>query len=317
MGRYLVKRILVIIPVFLCITIFVFVLSNMAPGSPLDLLRANGGLSEERYEQLEKQLGLDKPVIVRYAVWLGDLVTGDLGTSTRTQSDVSALIADRIGPTLILSGTSVLIAVIVAIPLGTMAAKKPYSLWDNASSVLCFLGSSIPNFFIALVLVYFISVKLGWLPATGMWYKNDPHTLGNLAVHLVMPVIVLVIQTLANLLKQTRSAMLEVFNEEYIKTARSKGLPEGVVTIKHVLRNALIPIVTTLSLEIPFLVGGAAVTEQIFAWPGMGTLMVTSINQRDYNTIMGCTVVIAVCVLVVNLLLDVVYAFLDPRIRLD
>lgn len=316
MGRYILKRFLLIIPVFLCITIFVFVLSNLAPGGPLDLLRA-GGMSEERYEQLEQQYNLDKPVAVRYGLWLAGLLRGDLGVSTRTQQPVASLIAERIGPTLLLSGTSVLIAIIVAIPLGTMAAKKPYSLWDNASSVLCFVGSSIPNFFIALVLVYFISVKLGWLPATGMWSKTDPHTLGNLLSHMVMPAFVLVIQTLANLLKQTRSAMLEVFSEEYIKTARSKGLPEGVVTIKHVLRNALIPIVTTLSLEIPFLVGGAAVTEQIFAWPGMGTLMVLSINQRDYNTIMGCTVVIAVCVLVVNLLLDVIYAFLDPRIRLD
>lgn len=317
MGRYILKRLLVIIPVFLCITFFVYILSNLAPGGPLDAIRASGGMTEEAMDALRAAYGLDKPLVVRYFLWLGDVLTGDLGISTRTQQPVFALIQERIGPTLILTGTSVLVSILIAIPLGTMSAKKPYSVWDNVSSAISFIGSSIPNFFVALVLVYFISVQLNLLPATNMWYNNQPRTFWNLLQHLIMPVFVLVIQTLGNLLKQTRGAMLEVFNEEYIKTARAKGLPESVVTIKHVLRNALIPIVTTLSLEIPFLVGGAAVTEQIFAWPGMGTLMVLSITQRDYNTIMGCTVVIAAAVLLVNLVLDIVYAFLDPRIRFD
>ncbi len=315
MVRYVIKRLIFSIPIFLGITIFVYVLANMAPGNPAEVIAASSGeMSDEALEQLKISMGLDKPVIVRYGLWLLDVLHGDLGTSTRTNQPVAAMIGQRIGPSLTLTLTSVLVAVLISIPLGVMAACRPYSAWDNVSSALAFFGTSTPNFFAALVLVYFLSVKMGLLPAQGMYSSGETANFPSLVRHLVLPVIVMVIQIMGNLIKQTRGSVLEVLNEEYIKTARAKGIPEYKVIIKHGLRNALIPIVTSIGLLVPFLIGGAVVTEQIFSWPGIGSLMIQSINTRDYNTIMGITVMISLAVIIVNILLDVLYSYLDPRI---
>lgn len=315
MVRYVIKRLIFSIPIFLGITIFVYVLANMAPGNPAEVIAASSGeMSDEALEQLKISMGLDKPVIVRYGLWLLDVLHGDLGTSTRTNQPVAAMIGQRIGPSLTLTLTSVFVAVLISIPLGVMAACRPYSAWDNVSSALAFFGTSTPNFFAALVLVYFLSVKMGLLPAQGMYSSGETANFPSLVKHLVLPVIVMVIQIMGNLIKQTRGSVLEVLNEEYIKTARAKGIPEYKVIIKHGLRNALIPIVTSIGLLVPFLIGGAVVTEQIFSWPGIGSLMIQSINTRDYNTIMGITVMISLAVIVVNILLDVLYSYLDPRI---
>ena len=314
MIKYIIKRLILSIPTFLGITIFVFVLSNMAPGSPADIIAASSEMSEEALEELKISMGLDKPVIVRYGLWLGDLLHGDLGVSTRTNQPIANMIGQRIGPSLTLTLTSLVVALLISIPLGVLAACKPYSIWDNLSSALAFLGTSTPNFFAALVLVYFFAVQLGWLPAQGMYDAGGTESIGSLAIHLVLPVIVMVIQMMGNLIKQTRGSVLEVLNEEYIKTARAKGIKEYKVIIKHGLRNALIPIVTSVGLLVPFLIGGAVVTEQIFSWPGIGSLMIQSISTRDYNAIMGITVMISIAVIVVNILLDVLYSYLDPRI---
>lgn len=317
MARYIAKRLLQIIPAFLIITAVVFFLSNAAPGSPVDIIKAAGDITPEAEQALREQYGLDKPVVIRYFSWLFDMLGGDMGVSSRTNQPVWNLIRERIVPTLVLSGSALLVSLLLAIPIGVMAAVKPYSAWDNTSSVLSFVGAAAPNFFIALVLVYVFAIKLGILPSMGMYSAVGGGGVGDLAKHLVLPCFVLVIQLLGTFVKQTRGSMLDVMNEEYVKAARAKGITETRVTVKHVLRNAWIPIVSSIGTTVPLLVGGATVTEQVFGWPGMGTLLILSISQRDYNTIMGITVLISAAVLVTSLLVDLIYAFLDPKIRFD
>lgn len=317
MLKYIIKRILVAIPIFLGITVVVYVFSCLAPGSVVDIMAGEGNMTKEAYDAAVIAYNLDKPIIVRYLLWLGSTLTGDLGISSNTSQPVAAMIGARIVPTLILTVTSLGLSVLISVPLGVMAAYKPYSLWDNISSAITFVGASVPNFFFGLVVIYVFAVKLKWLPSQGMYTTGVAQSLGDLLRHLVLPTIVLCVQLMGNYLKQTRGSVLEVLNEEYMKTARSKGISEVRVMIRHALRNAWIPIVTTIGLNVPFLVGGAVVTEQIFGWPGLGSLMMTAINTRDYNLIMGITVLIAGAVLVINILLDVLYAYLDPKISLD
>ena len=317
MIKYTIKRLLIAIPVFLGITFIVFFLVNIAPGGPLDIMASSGELSQSDLEALKVSLGLDKPIIVRYFIWLRELFQGDLGTSYRTSQEVSLMIGQRLQASLILTGTGIVMAIIIGVPLGIISAYKPYSKWDSLANFIAFLGSSVPNFFLSLILIYVISVKLGWLPTSGMYSTSGNREFGDLVQHLILPAIACGIQPIGNYIKQTRASVMEVLNEEYIKTARSKGLKENIIVVKHAFRNALIPVVTSISLSIPFLIGGAVVTEQIFAWPGIGSLMVTAINNRDYPVIMGVTVLISVVVLVANLILDLIYAKLDPRISYD
>lgn len=314
MFKYILKRLLQLIPAFFVITALVFFLSDAAPGDPVDAILASiDDVTPELEAQVRAQYGLDQPAPVRYMIWLRNLMQGDLGVSTQTHEPVWDMIRARIKPTLTLTGTALLISLLIAIPLGIMAAIKPYSIWDNISSFLAFLGSSLPGFFVALALIYIFAVKLKWLPTMGMYDRDGT----GLAKHLVLPVVVTVLRMMGTYIKQTRGSILDVMNEEYVKAARAKGISEFQVLTKHVLRNALIPIVSCIGLNIPFLVGGATVTEKIFGWPGMGTLLVQAISQRDYNVIMGVTVLIALVVLLVNLMIDLVYAYLDPKIRFD
>lgn len=318
MVKYIIKRLLLMIPLFIGITLTVYILSNMAPGTVVDnIIASTPDITQEQIDELYEEYGLNDHVLVRYVRWLGDLLKGDLGTSYRSNSDVAAEVGDRIGPTLILTGSALLIAIIIGIPLGVLSAKKPRGFFDNLASVITFLGSSLPGFFIALLGVYFFAVKLRVLPSSGMYYSGETHTVGALIEHLIMPASALSLGIVGRFIKQTRGSMLEVMNEEYIKTARSKGISEVAVTVRHALRNALIPIVTCIGLTAPFLIGGAVVVEQIFGWPGLGTLMNTSITARDYPVVMGVAVVIAVVVLVANLIVDLVYALLDPRISYE
>ncbi len=313
MLKYIIKRLLLAIPIFLCITLIVFLLSSIAPGSPVDIIASSANLSDEQVQALKVQYGLDKPIIVRYGIWLNDFLHGDLGMSTKGNQSVSHLIGQRIGPTLILTVSSLVFSVVIGITLGILSAHRPYSFWDKLSSVLAFFGNSVPSFFVALLLIYIFAVRLKVLPASGMW-GSGPHTLGNLLQHLLLPALIISLQSIGGYIKQTRGSMLECINEDYVKTARSKGISEWRVTICHVLRNAWIPIVTRIGFSVPFVIGGAVVTEKIFGWPGIGSLMVDAINGREYNVIMGITVLIAVVVLLTNITLDVIYAYLDPRI---
>ncbi|MDO5403701.1 MAG: ABC transporter permease [Eubacteriales bacterium] len=315
MVKYICKRIVLMIPLFIGITFVIYFLSSLAPGNIVDnMASSNPDMTQEQIDQLYIDYGLNKPIVVRYVNWLKDLAKGDMGISYRTSQKVSIMVGQRIGPTIMLTGTSLIIALLIGIPLGVLSAMKPKGIFDNIASVLTFLGSSLPNFFVALVLIFIFAVKLKVLPSSGMYASGQAHTITALAVHLILPAGVLGFHIMGNFIKQTRGSMLEVLNEEYIKTARSKGISEGAVIIKHALRNALIPIVTQISLMVPFLIGGAVVIEQIFGWPGLGTLMNISITARDYPAIMGVAVVISIVVLLSNIVLDLVYAALDPRI---
>ncbi|HIX65122.1 MAG TPA: ABC transporter permease [Candidatus Anaerotruncus excrementipullorum] len=314
MSKYILKRLLIAIPTFFGITILVYLISSMAPGSPLEMLLADPMATVEDMEALEHQLGLDQPVIIQYLKWLGSMLQGNLGISYRTGQPVWGMVMERLGPTLILTFASTIVAILVAVPLGIMSAYKPYSAWDYISSGLSFIGASTPTFFTGLVFIYLFAVKLQILPMGGM-YDSGTRSLSSLLTHIIMPCMVLAIFNIGSLLRQTRGSMMEVFQEDYIRTARAKGLGEFIVVMGHALRNALIPVVTVLSTMIPFLFGGAVVAEQVFGWPGLGSLMVQSINSRDYPTIMGITVIIAIAVLLGNVVTDILYGVLDPKIR--
>ena len=315
MLKYVFKRLLYAVPVFLGITFAVYVLINLAPGGPLSILASSGEMSLSDLEALKISLGLDKPIIVRYFMWLGELFRGDMGISYRTSQEVSLMVAQRIKPSLMLTGVGILGAILIGVPLGIISAYKPNSIWDHISTFVAFIGASVPNFFLSLLLIYVLAVKLKLFPTSGMYSAGSGNDIGDLLKHLALPAFVCGIQPIGNYIKQTKSSVLEVLNEEYIKTARSKGLTNVVIVLKHAFRNALIPIVTTISLSIPFLIGGAVITEQIFAWPGIGSLMITAITSRDYPVIMGVAVLICIVVLVANLILDLIYAALDPRIK--
>lgn len=314
MSKYIMKRLLIMIPVFFGMTALVFFLSNMTPGSPIDAM-ITPEMNTEDIAALEHNMGLDQPVYVQYFKWLGRLFQGNLGNSYRTSQPVIRDIGERVGPTLMLTLTVLVLAIIIGVILGVVAACRPYSIWDTMASGLSFLGSSMPGFFVALILIYVFSVKLGWLPTGGMYTNARAHSFGDLLKHLALPTISMALASAGNYIRQTRSAMLEVMGEEYVKMARAKGMRERTVLYVHALRNAMLPIVTCIGMSVPGLVGGAVITEQIFGWPGMGSLMVLSVNYRDYPVIMGITMYITIAVLLTNLIMDLVYAVMDPRIR--
>ena len=315
MFKYIIKRLLYAIPVFLGITFAIYLLINLAPGGPLSVLASSGEMSLSDLEALKISMGLDKPIVVRYFIWLGDLFRGDMGVSYSTSQEVSLMISQRVIPSLTLTGTGIIGAVLIGVPLGIISAYKQNSIWDHISTFIAFIGASVPNFFLSLLLIYILAVKLKLFPTSGMQSSGQAGNIADFLRHLALPAFVCGIQPIGNYIKQTKSSVLEVLNEEYIKTARSKGLTNTVIVLKHAFRNALIPVVTTISLTIPFLIGGAVVTEQIFAWPGIGSLMITAITGRDYPVIMGVAVMICGVVLVANLILDLIYAALDPRIK--
>ena len=308
MAHYLWKRIVTAVPVFFGITVLVFLLMNAAPADITDLAGSEGGGTAGDKALLAETLGLNRPLPVRYLTWLGGLVRGELGRSYRS--------GQAIGPSLLLTGTGVLLAVAVALLLGVLSAWKPRSHWDGLVSNLAMVGSATPGFFLALLAIYFFSVRLHWLPAA---FTSDygGGSLPELLRHLLLPALVIAVSNVGGLLKQTRSACLEVLGEDYITTARAKGLREGVVVLRHGLRSALIPVLTAVLTHIPHIIGGSVVVERVFGWPGMGSLMFSAISSRDYNVIMGVTVVIALAVLATSLLLDLVYGLVDPRVRYE
>lgn len=314
MLGYLRKRILVLLITFFGITMLVFFLSTLAPGSPLEMLFFDPNATAESMHMMEERLGLDQPYYRQYLTWLEQLFHGNLGVSYRTGQPVISDVMERLGPSLLLTVSSLVFSLLIAIPLGVLSAYKPYSLWDYLSSGISFIGAAIPNFFAGLLLIFLLSIKLKLFPSGGMYDSSGVQSLGSLLSHMFLPMIVLSIQQVGSLIRQTRGSMLEVLNEDYIRTARAKGCLERRVLVRHALRNGFSPVLTRIGMMIPFLAGGAVVTEQIFSWPGLGSLMVLSINSRDYPVIMGITVFIASAVLIGNLLIDLLYGVLDPRI---
>lgn len=315
MGRYLRRRLLTAIPVFFGITILVFCMLNLAQGSILDLMGEGSGATDADRAALAASLGLDLPLPQRYLMWLGDLLRGDLGVSYANGKPVAGLIAQRVGPSLLLTGTGVVLAVAIALPLGVLAAWKPRSGWDKAASALSLISFGVPGFFLCLAGIFLFSVTLGWLPANGMYAAGRFSGVADLIRHLILPAGVVCLSSVGELVKQTRAACLEALGEDYIRTARAKGLSEKVVVFRHALKNSLIPVVTIFGASIPNLFGGAYITEKVFGWPGMGLLGVDAINNRDYQVLMGLTLFTAVLVLLGNLLADILYSVVDPRIR--
>ena len=292
----------------------VFAIVHAAPGGPA--LLNNPDVDPKMAKEMEKQLGLDDPIPVQYARWLGNAVRGNLGRSYQHSLGTAELLWARIPNTLLLSGTALLIAVVLAVPLGMISAVYRYSALDYAATVTAFLGVSVPVFWLAILLIIVFSVTLGWLPSSGMLTVGLPFSMRDRLLHLLMPSIVLATFPLAQLTRYVRSSMVEALAQDYVRTARAKGLPERWVLGRHALRNALIPMVTVLGVLTPRLLGGAVVTETIFAWPGLGRLAVEAAVTRDYPVILGATLLVSTLVVLSNLITDFLYVVIDPRIAL-
>jgi peptide/nickel transport system permease protein len=265
-------------------------------------------------EALARQLGLHEPIVVRYVKWIGSALRADFGRSFGDRRKVNEVILERLPNTLLLSGTALVLSILLGIPAGIVSATRRYTASDHAVTFFSFIGVSIPVFWFAIMLILVFTVHLNWLPASGMATPGMPFSLVDRLKHLVLPATVLATATLPNLVRFMRSALIEEIEQDYVRTARAKGLPNRQVLSRHAIRNAMIPVVTMLGVLIPRLVGGAVITETIFGWPGMGQLAVSSTIGRDLPMVMGITVVVAVVVILSNLLVDMTYGWLDPRI---
>ncbi len=316
MFRYIVKRIGIAIPVLFGITVLNFFIMKLAPGSPLDMLR-NPNVSEMALELRAESLGLNAPVHEQYFAWLEQILKGNWGYSMITYQPVGEAILSHIGPTVLLMGVSLAVGLLIAIPLGVLSATRQYSVLDYVSTTGSFLGISIPSFFLSMGLIFIFSVKLKLFPSSGMVTMGNEGGWTDVAKHMVLPVIVLGTNVAGRNIRYVRSSMLEILGQDYLKMARAKGVNRFRVISKHAMRNALIPIVTVLGMEIPLLFGGAVIIEQIFSWPGLGLMTMNSILSRDYPMIMGLNMLAAVIVLGANLLTDIAYYFVNPTIKYE
>ncbi|MEY8371497.1 ABC transporter permease [Aerococcaceae bacterium 50-4] len=316
MIKYLRKRLLLIIPVLFIISILAFAMIQMAPGDIADLYQSPDA-TPEQIEMIRENLGLNDSVFVQYWRWLSNLFTGDLGFSFRTRTAVTGLIGDALLPTLQLMFGTLIVAYIVAIPLGIYAANHKNTWIDHLLTTFSFAGVSMPNFFLGMLLIYFFSVELDWLPIGGRENLSGEMTFWQSLSYYVLPTLVLGASYCANMTRYVRSTVIGINEQNFMRTAVAKGLSEEKIVKGHTLPNALVPILTVIGSDIPRLIGGAVVTEQVFRWPGIGSLMMASINSRDYPVIMTITLISAFAVLACNLLVDVSYAYADPRIRYE
>ncbi len=315
MSAYLVRRLGHAFVVLFVVSVLTFALVNLAPGGPAIMTTME--TTPEQREAHRVRLGLDRPLYVRFGKWLWAVARGDFGRSLNDGRPVLQVIGERLPPTALLGGAALLFSVVVGIPVGMFSATHRYSGYDHAVTLFSFLGVSIPAFWFAIMLIFLLSVQLHWFPSSGMATIGSSFSLLDRTLHLVMPTAVLATVTLPQLVRFTRSALLDVLSQDFVRTARAKGLWERRVLYHHALRNALIPVVTVLGILVPRLVGGAVITEAIFGWPGMGQLAVSSAVGRDYPLVMGITVVVAGVVIAANLIVDLTYGWLDPRIRYE
>lgn len=315
MSRYLLRRLVQTVVLLLVVSVVVFALVTQAPGGPSILLDRNMGAEE--LARMRALLGLDQPVHVQYVRWLAQVLRGNLGVSYQAGLPVLEIILQMLPNTLLLSAASLVLSLVVAIPAGVISAARPYSAVDHAVTTLCFFGISVPTFWYGLMLIVLFSIVLGWLPPGGMHTLGGERSALDVLRHLVLPAVVLGTANMALFARYTRSATMAVLRQDYVRTARAKGLPGRRVLYHHALRNALLTVVTVVGLQLPRLVGGAAITETVFAWPGMGSLAVRAAFERDYPMIMGITLVISAVVAASTLLVDFLYVYLDPRIRYD
>jgi len=305
----------VTVPVLIGVTFIVFAMVSFAPGDPINLMLGSETANPENIEKLRVELGLDKPWYVQYADYMARLARGDLGRSITFRRPVATQIKERLPNTLILATASAVIALIIALPLGVIAAAKPQSVFDYVCSTLAIVGVSLPGFYLGLLLIIAFGLKLHWLPIRGMSGLDAGFL--EFARHIVLPAITLGASMAGILTRLTRACVLETLAQDYIRTARAKGVAEKVVLYKHALRNALLPVVTTLGMQFGSLMGGAVITETIFSWPGLGMLAVNAVKQRDIPLIQGTVLVFAVGFVLVTLATDLLYIFIDPRIKYE
>src|SRR6185437_15515316 len=318
MRQYILRRLLIALPSLLGISFVLFAVLALAPGDPFSDLATNPNVPPEVGLALRAKFGLDDPIYLRYAHWLVAMVHGDWGFSFVSRINVDTLILQRLPTTLYVIGSAQLLALLIAIPVGVQAATRPYSIFDQVANTLAFIGFSLPTFFTGILFILIFSVKLDWLPLV---YSTDINStgirwLGEETRQAIMPVMVLALFQAASLTRFVRSAMLDVIRLDYVTTARAKGLGQRRVILKHVMRNAMIPVVTLIALQMPAVFGGAIVTEQIFRVPGIGSLLISSILSNDTPVVMAVTFVFACLVVLFNLIADVLYGWLDPRISL-
>lgn len=321
MTRYIMRRLLEAIPLLLLVSLVMFFVLRLVPGGPLAVY-ARGQTSPEALAELRVKLGLDQPLIMQYLRWLGRAIQGDLGTSFQTGRPVTVEIIERLGPTVYLIGSTFLVVLLISVLVGVLSAVRQYSLLDIGITTLTFIGQALPVFWVGLllILIFFSSIKnpttgMPLLPAGGMHSVGADFNLWDWLSHLLLPMVTLGLGWVSWYSRYLRSSMLDVIHEDYIRTARAKGLSEAKVIFKHALKNAAIPLVTVVALDLPVLFGGSLFVEIIFSWPGMGRLFFRAVELRDYPILMGTILIIAMMMVFANLLSDVIYAYLDPRIR--
>jgi peptide/nickel transport system permease protein len=305
MPVFILSRLLSAVLVLLGVSCLVFLLIHMVPGDPVEVMLGEAAQPADR-EALRHALGLDQPLLAQLLHYFEGLLRLDLGTSLQSKRPIAELLWQRIPATAELAGAALVVAMLIAFPLGILAAVRKDTLWDYGAMTVSMFGVSIPNFWLGPVLILVFSVWLGWLPVSG---REE-------ATSIVLPAVTLGMALAAVLARMVRSALLEVLHEDYVRTARAKGLPERTVILRHAMRNALLPVVTVLGLQLGVLLGGAVVTEMVFSWPGLGELTIESIQRRDYPVVQACVLLISVSYVVVNTLTDLVYGWLDPRVRL-
>ena len=305
MYKYIAKRLLMLIPVISGVSFLVFFIMAMAPGDTAKAILGEDA-PVESLEALREELGLNDPIPVRYVNYMKGMLRGDLGKSYKSGRPVFNEIMERFPATLELSFWGMVFAIVLSIPIGIISATRQYSLTDSVSMIFALLGVATPNFWLGLMLIIVFSLHLGWLPSGG-------NTNG--FASLILPVITLGTGCMANITRTTRSSMLEVIRQDYIRTAKAKGVSKNKVINKHALKNALIPVVTVIGLQFGSLLGGAVLTESVFSWPGIGTYLVNSIKAKDTNAVLGCVIIFSICFSIVNLIVDILYAYIDPRIK--
>ncbi|PTM58106.1 ABC transporter permease [Desmospora activa] len=320
MYQYILRRTLIFIPMLIVISMLLFALVQIAPGDAFTG-QLDPNQDAEYYEELRARFGLDKHPVEQYIAWAGNFIQGEMGISFRHRLPVNEMITDRIGNTLFLAVFSLLLTYAIAVPLGIFSAQYPYSKSDYTLTGLAFIGISMPSFFAGLLLIYFFSFSLGWFPYSGTVTAGAGYqgleAFFDRVYHTILPAVTLAIISIASYTRYIRSSVLQAKIQDYVRTAYAKGVPAKIVLRKHVLRNALLPLVTLFGLDVGFIVSGAVITETIFTYPGLGQLLVDSIINRDYPIMMGVTMILATFVLLGNLLADILYAIVDPRIRYD
>jgi peptide/nickel transport system permease protein len=314
--RYLARRLLLLVPVLVGVSIVIFGVLHLSPGDPAEIMLGSQATKEDLV-RLRESLGLNEPLPIQYVHWMGHVVRGDLGRSIWMKRPVLPEVLGRLGATLLLTGTALLLSTAGGLALGVASAAWPRSLLDRLSAVASLFGASMPSFWLGIVLMVIFALWLGWLPASGMYASYGGGGVGDLLSHLILPAVTLAAASITIIARLTRSTMLETLGQDFVRTARAKGVAESGVLLRHGLKNALIPIVTVVGVQAGYLLGGAVLTETVFAWPGVGTLMVQGILARDFPLVQGCVLVVALAFAVINLAVDLLYAWLDPRIRYE